>query len=213
MRKLLALVLTAGLLSTLLVGTALAEDDDGDDDDRGRPVAEDTTPSIYDIARDASKGRRTFDRNGGDFDILLAAVRVTGLRGALDDPNADLTVFAPTDAVFQQTFGGRSEFGTLLRTLRAVNWNFGTLRTVLLYHVTALNTDDVKGLSFAEVAAALAGGDVTVPMLDGGNTVVKSDLSINGISSGPSTIDATDIGLGTASNGVIHVIGNSVLIP
>ncbi|MGB9372736.1 MAG: fasciclin domain-containing protein [Jiangellales bacterium] len=170
-------------------------------------------PSVYDIARDASKGKWAFDRNGDDFDILLAAVRVTGLKGALDNPKADLTVFAPTDAVFKQTFGGRSEVGTLIRALKAVNYDLNTLRTVLLYHVTGLNTDGEKGLSFAEVAAALEGGDVTVPMLAGGNTIVKGDLTINGTSSGPSGIVATDIGLGEASNGVIHVIGDSVLLP
>lgn len=209
MKRLIALMLSVGMLATLFVGSAFAEDDDDDDDGRAPAGA----PSVLDIAVDASKGRRILDRNGDDFDILVAAVKVTGLAGALDDPSADLTVFAPTDATFRATFGGRSELRTLINVLRAVNFDLGTLRTVLLYHVTSLNTDAEKGLSFAEVAAALAGGDVTVPMLDGGSTVVKGDLTINGNSSGPSTIDATDIGLGVASNGVIHVIGGSVLLP
>lgn len=203
MKKLLVLVMAAGMLATTLATPAMA--------DHRRSHSE--APSVYDIARDASKGRWLFDRNGDDFDILVLAVRVTGLKDALDDPDADLTVFAPTDETFRQTFGGRTEFGTLLRVLRAVDYDIDTLRTVLLYHVTGLNTDGEKGLSFAEVGAALAGGDVTVPMLAGGSTVVKGDLTINGTSSSPSTIDATDIGLGVASNGVIHVIGESILLP
>ena len=41
-----------------------------------------------------------FDTNGADFDLLLKAVQTTGLAGALADPTADLTVFAPNDAAF-----------------------------------------------------------------------------------------------------------------
>jgi serralysin len=171
-------------------------------------------PTVYDVARDASKGRFAFDRNGGDFDILLAAVKVTGLKGALDDPNADLTVFAPTDAVFQATFGGRNEVATLFRALKAVNYDLGTLKTVLLYHVTGLNTDAEKGLSLAEVAAALGanGGSVDVDMLAGGSTTVTANPagSASPANINNSNIVATDL---FASNGVIHVIGDEVLLP
>ena len=41
-----------------------------------------------------------FDTNGADFDLLLKAVQTTGLAGALANPTADLTVFAPNDAAF-----------------------------------------------------------------------------------------------------------------
>ena len=196
MKKFLATAVAASMLA--VAPAAIAEADDA-------PEA-----TIYDIAADASKGRWIVDRNGGDFDILVLAVKLTGLKGALDDPNADFTVFAPTDQTFKDTFGGRTEFGTLLRVLRAVNYDRDALKDILLYHVTDLNTDAEKGLSFAEVGAALAGGDVTVPMLNGGSTVVKGDLTINGGSSAPSSIDAVDL---FASNGVIHVIGGSILLP
>lgn len=66
---------------------------------------------------------------------------------------------------------------------------------------------------FAEVAAPLAGGDATVPMLAGGDPIVKGDLTTDKTNSGPSRIDATDVGLGVASNSIIHVIGGSVLLP
>ena len=122
-------------------------------------------------------------------------------------------MFAPTDQTFKDTFGGRTEFGTLLRVLRAVNYDRSALADILLYHVTGLNADDDKGLSLAEVQAALAGGDVTVPMLNGGTTTVSVSTgvpTIDGGSSDPSPIVATDL---FASNGVIHVIGGSVLLP
>lgn len=166
------------------------------------------TNTVYDVAVSASKGTFAFDRNGGDFDILVAAVKATGLKGALDDPNADLTVFAPTDAVFKATFGGSSELETLFRTLKAVKYDIKTLRNVLLYHVTTLNTDASKGLSLAEVGAALAANNnkVSVPMLNGKSTTVTAPPAK--INSSP--IVATDI---FGSNGVIHVIGGSVLLP
>ena len=46
----------------------------------------------------ASGGK--FDKNDRDFDILLNAVLAAELDGALADPNADLTVFAPNDRSF-----------------------------------------------------------------------------------------------------------------
>ena len=54
-------------------------------------------PTITDIVV-ASGG--VFDKNRNDFDILLNAVLAAGLEGALADPKADLTVFAPTDKAF-----------------------------------------------------------------------------------------------------------------
>ena len=55
-----------------------------------------TDGTITDIV--AASG--AFDTNGADFDLLLKAVQTTGLAGALADPTADLTVFAPNDAAF-----------------------------------------------------------------------------------------------------------------
>lgn len=41
-----------------------------------------------------------FDDNDQDFDILFRLIQTAGLTDALADPNADLTLFAPTDAAF-----------------------------------------------------------------------------------------------------------------
>lgn len=163
--------------------------------------------TVYDVAVAASKGKLPFDRNGGDFDILVAAVKLTGLKGALDNPKADLTVFAPTDATFKATFGGRTESETLFRTLKAVKYDIKTLRNVLLYHVTDVNIDGKKGLSLAEVQKVLSGSNpATVTMLNGKTTSVSAPpAKINS-----STIVKTDI---FGSNGVIHVIDDSVLLP
>lgn len=200
MKKFFATALAASMLAAVPAAVVSADNNQQSD------------ATVYDVAKNASKGRWIVDRNGDDFDILVFAVKVTGLKGALDDPNADLTVFAPDDKTFKATFGGRSEFGTLLRVLRAVNYDRNALKDILLYHVTGLNTDDDKGLSFAEVAGALEAGNgtVEVPMLNGGTTTVSSDLTIDGGSSDPSPIVATDL---FGSNGVIHVIGGSVLLP
>jgi uncharacterized surface protein with fasciclin (FAS1) repeats len=204
MKKLIASVIAAAAIATPAL-TASAN---------GGPEQ----PSVYDIAVGASKGFLPLDRNGGDFDILLLAVQVTGLKGALDDPSANLTVFAPTDATFRATFGGSSELGTLYNVLKAVNFDLGTLKTVLLYHVTGVDADGVKGASLAEVASLIASGNgsAVVPMLAGGNTVASLSATgpqLDGTNSNPSSIVATDIGLGTSSNGVIHVLNGSVLLP
>ena len=55
-----------------------------------------TVGTITDIV--AASG--AFDTNSADFDLLLKAVQATGLAGALTNPAADLTVFAPNDAAF-----------------------------------------------------------------------------------------------------------------
>lgn len=201
MKKLLATAVAAGMLATVPAVVVSADE---------APEASDQT--VYDIAKDASKGRWLFDRNGDDFDILLFAVKATGLKGALDDPNANLTVFAPDDKTFQATFGGRSELGTVFRVLKAVNYDRSALADILRYHVTGFDVDGENGLVLAEVAAALEanGGSVDVPMLAGGTTTVRDDLTIDGGSSDPSPIVATDL---IGSNGVIHVINGSVLLP
>lgn len=54
-------------------------------------------PTITEIV--AASGD-AFDDNPADFDISLKAVQTAGLADALNDQNADLMVFAPTDAAF-----------------------------------------------------------------------------------------------------------------
>jgi uncharacterized surface protein with fasciclin (FAS1) repeats len=94
------------------------------------------------VAKSSTDG---FDQNPRDYDILITAATAADLVGALSDPSAQLTVFAPDDAAFVRTartlgFTGWDEQGA---------WNFlvgaftqlgdgdpiPVLTTVLLYHV------------------------------------------------------------------------------
>jgi uncharacterized surface protein with fasciclin (FAS1) repeats len=96
-------------------------------------------PTLADIL-DAQGGGT--DRNWYDFDILAAGVDAAGLSAALDDPDADLTVFIPNDRAFQalvaDLFGFRYWFAseaTILDKLVQLETSApGTLETVILYH-------------------------------------------------------------------------------
>lgn len=93
----------------------------------------------------------TFDQDNGDFDILLTAVQTAGLVGALQNPDAHLTVFAPTDAAFIATardlgFTGTDENGAWLFLVGAFT-TLGNgdpvppLTNVLLYHILPFQAD------------------------------------------------------------------------
>ena len=56
-------------------------------------------PTIAGIVSQSGDG---FDNNSQDFDILLEALETADLVEALDDTNADFSVFAPTDEAFIQ---------------------------------------------------------------------------------------------------------------
>ncbi|MEO1512733.1 MAG: fasciclin domain-containing protein, partial [Planctomycetota bacterium] len=99
--------------------------------------------TIADIVAASGTG---FDDNNGDFDMLLAAVSAAGLVDALADPEADFTVFAPTDAAFialAQDLGStatteEAAFGDIVSTLTALDPNgdpIPLLTEILLYHV------------------------------------------------------------------------------
>ncbi|MBD2091830.1 fasciclin domain-containing protein [Microcoleus sp. FACHB-1515] len=118
------------------------------------------------IAEIVSQSGGQYDSNPEDFDILLNAVKQTGLVDALADQAANLTVFAPTDAAFlklSRFFGyqGNDEAAVLdvinqefarmnqLDVARGgSNPNAFNLRDVLLYHVSsgAKNLDALQQL-------------------------------------------------------------------
>ncbi len=130
-----------------------------------------------------------------EFTILLAAVSAADptILEALSNPDADLTVFAPTDAAFVALLGDLGlEAGDLLAATEVVD-------TTLLYHV-------IEGAVFAETVVTLDGA--SVPTLQGEEisiTVNDEGVFLN------ETVQViqTDI---EASNGVIHVI-DAVLVP
>jgi uncharacterized surface protein with fasciclin (FAS1) repeats len=123
-----------------------------------------------------------FDWNGRDFDILEAAAEAVvnskagTLVAALNDPAAELTVFAPNDNAFRWlvfSLTGRwywSEATVLNKLVEAVsglvenpatpeNETIDTIEAVLLYHVVGgkVLSSAVPGLDGAEITTVGAG--------------------------------------------------------
>ncbi|ESA37783.1 beta-ig-h3 fasciclin [Leptolyngbya sp. Heron Island J] len=98
-------------------------------------------PTIAGIVAASGNG---FDSNDQDFDILLRAVQTVGLVDTLDDPAADLTIFAPTDAAFvtlAQDLGYRGvdeagAFDAIAAALTELGDPISLLTDILLYHVS-----------------------------------------------------------------------------
>ena len=131
--------------------------------------------SIAEIATDA-----------GDFEILLGLLEATGLDAAVADPDASLTVFAPTDAAFAELLANPD--------VAAAVEDVDFLTSVLLYHVVP---GDFQAFQLAEHDSwtTLNGASLTIDGDEG--TVDGANIVVDGLS---------------ASNGVIHVI-DQVLIP
>ncbi|MBE1292917.1 MAG: hypothetical protein GJ677_10545 [Rhodobacteraceae bacterium] len=168
--------------------------------------AESDPGTLLDVLKESGG---SFDDDNTDFDMLLAALQATGLDAAADDPDADLTVFAPNDAAFvslAQSLGyeGEDEEGAFQAIVDAA----GVLRPedplsfvsdVLTYHISPGEQD----------STAVLGADSI-------DTLLGSELGVDGASlvdADPDAADAeiiaTDI---AASNGVAHVI-DEVLRP
>ncbi|MEM9503992.1 MAG: fasciclin domain-containing protein, partial [Cyanobacteria bacterium P01_E01_bin.43] len=153
-----------------------------------------------------------FDNNNQDFDILLRALQSANLVEALDDPAADLTVFAPTDAAFVALaqdfgFGGDDEAGAFDAIVAALTELGGgnplpLLTDVLLYHVSP------EAQSQTQLQSA---GTTTTLLSDVSLVVVGSELVDNESDLlNPSFVaELSDI---AADNGTVQGI-NRVLIP
>ncbi len=122
------------------------------------------------------------------FSTLVGAVVSANLQGALADPAATLTVFAPTNDAFAAI---ASTVATLTPT---------QLSTVLTYHVLGSQVL-AADIPFGTPVTTLAAQDITI---NAGTPPTITDTTATAAS-----IVATDV---RASNGVIHVIGK-VLIP
>lgn len=151
-----------------------------------------------------------FDDNGGDFDLLLNALTAAGLTGALDNPDSNLTVFAPTDAAFVAAaqalgFDGTDEAEAFDYIVQAVTLLSGgadpvpLLSDILLYHVApgALDSEAVLGSATIDTLLGLDLGVDGASLVDG-----EPDLP-------DANIVATDI---AAANGFVHVV-DGVLVP
>jgi|GEM_PF-573497 len=132
----------------------------------------------------------------GRFTMLVAAVQAAGLVDVLADPNANWTVFAPTDDAFAALPAG---------TVDMVLQDTELLTRILTYHVvegrvTSDQISDMMAPSMEMTApgAPLMGSELDVQVADDGSVTVN----------GANVIIADII----ASNGVIHVI-DQVLLP
>jgi uncharacterized surface protein with fasciclin (FAS1) repeats len=152
----------------------------------------------------------TFDTDASDFDLLLNALQAAGLTGALDNPDSNLTVFAPNDAAFVAAaqalgFQGSDEAGAFDHIVQAVtllssgNDPVPLLSDILLYHVApgALDADAVLGSTSLDTLLGVGLGVDGAALVDGEPDLPDADIV------------ATNI---AASNGFVHVI-DGVLIP
>ena len=129
-----------------------------------------------------------------ELSTLVAAVTAASAAGNIDflaaisDPDADLTVFAPTD----------DAFAALGDTLTAALADPGGLLTdVLAYHVLG-TSEAAADLIAAGTATTLLGSDVTITVDDNGNVFINN-----------SQVIIADV---QAANGIVHVI-DAVLLP
>lgn len=132
-----------------------------------------------------------------DFSTLVAAVDAAGLEGALSDPEATLTVFAPTNAAFEAAL---SSLGLTAEELLA---DTETLTAILTYHVLGdvVTSTDIADAGSEEIPVTTLSGEELVVTVGDDGTVGFADQT--------AVVTAVDI---EASNGVIHVI-DAVLLP
>ncbi|MCH2230747.1 MAG: fasciclin domain-containing protein [Crocinitomicaceae bacterium] len=121
------------------------------------------------------------------FTSLTAAVVKAELLPALTDPLGTYTVFAPTDAAFDNL---AANLGTDLAGVLALP----NLADVLLYHV----------LGSVNVASSLSNGNV--PTLEGSDVIITV---AGGVMVNDANVTLADV---TSDNGVVHVI-DKVLLP
>lgn len=137
-----------------------------------------------------------------EFTTLLAAVSAAdpAVLEALSDPEAQLTVFAPTDAAFAALAEalGEEAFAGILADQAA-------LTGILLFHVL-----DGAVMS-ADVVAALEANDgaFSVPTLNGQYADIAEEMGAIYVDGAPLNLEMLDI---AASNGVVHVI-DAVMVP
>lgn len=128
-----------------------------------------------------------------DFSLLVEAVQAAGLAGALSDPNANYTVFAPTNAAFMQAL---KETGMTKAELFA---NKPVLTKILAYHVVsgdmAMYAKDVKPgnvMTLSKDTLMVTPQGKLMDEMGRTTNIVKTDLA--------------------ATNGVVHVV-DRVLMP
>jgi uncharacterized surface protein with fasciclin (FAS1) repeats len=132
-----------------------------------------------------------------NFSTLLAALEAAGLTDAVADPNATLTVFAPTNEAFE------AAFEALGITPEELLGDVENLTAILTYHVLG------QMVTSGDIAAAGA-EEIPVVTLNGAElVVVVGDDGSVGFKDQSAAVVQADV---EADNGVIHVI-DAVLLP
>ncbi|MEM9926339.1 MAG: fasciclin domain-containing protein [Cyanobacteria bacterium P01_D01_bin.50] len=178
----------------------------------GNELSNDSDVSLPTIAGIVSQSGDEFDNNSQDFDILLEALKTADLVDAVDDPNAELTVFAPTDAAFiklAQDFGYQgTDEGEAFSAIANALTDLGDgspiplLQDILLYHVSPGVKNQAEIKTQTQVDTLLEGANFQVE--DGNLVDNEPDLT------NPSLID--ELANVEAANGIIQGI-DRVLIP
>ena len=134
-----------------------------------------------------------------ELNILVEALKITGLLDMVLDPSVDLTVFAPTDMAFSDL--GEEKLKELLDTP-------AVLREILLYHVVSctVTSEDLVALGSPITVPTLSEDSTLEVTIRTGKIFVKGDGNVR--NNLPQVIEA-DV---RASNGVIHVI-DAVILP
>lgn len=138
-----------------------------------------------------------------NFSSLVAAVVKTGLAGALSNPAANLTVFAPTNSAFAQLPAPFNNAANINGITDVAQVDF--LRNVLLYHVIGAEV-----FSYQIANGRSSAGTLKPAGSSNDNTVYFSKtfglIRVNG----QSDVIFPNI---NASNGVIHVINKVLIFP
>ncbi len=154
------------------------------------PVGADT-PSQEEVAEPTIAEIAVADEN---FSTLVAALEAADLVSVVADPDASLTVFAPTNDAFAAALSG------LGLSAEELLGNTELLTAVLTYHVV------VGGATSADAAA------LDVPLLytvQGQPVQINVDVEGNVVLNGNVNVVVKDV---QAANGVVHVI-DAVLLP
>lgn len=164
-------------------------------------LAQDAVPATIADAVVASASAET-----PEFSILLAAVQAAdpSILELLSNPEASMTVFAPTDAAFA------AALEALGVTAEDLLGNTELLNSVLTYHVTTLGALDAATVVSAYTASVetLGQSKVSVPTANG------QYLDVMVTEEGGVMVDNANVVVADvmAGNGVIHVI-DAVLLP
>lgn len=137
------------------------------------------------------------------FSSLAAAVQVTGLADALNDPNARLTVFAPTDLAFSKLPAPFNNAANISKISDAAQ--IAALKNILLYHVLGaeVTAQDIADGRSSAVTLKPQGSS-------NDNTLYLSKVyGLVGIN-GNNLVILPNV---FASNGVIHIISAVLSFP